>query len=208
MVVNVSDDYDDIIDEISKLFKLTSDLMNVDFIIFSESDKDLDPNKKNTKGIKISYHYESGMNEPDIKIEGDMDEKEIREYLTKYNIRKHPIFKNLTSSSSIREIDANELSLETCKHNDEPCVFEPYTEINDFDDFSEIFLEVPGIEKEDIILSFTENGRKLSFSARGKNRNYLKNIYLPFKSSIDDYTLEVNNGIATLKVMRKKVRIK
>ncbi len=199
----MSDDFDipdDIIDEIKKFFKFGPDLFDTDIFFFPESDKDLNFNKKNVKGFKISYHYETGMDDPEIKIEGDIDEKDIPNFLKNFN--QNPKFMNLISAVPKGEIDASELSIESGKQDLKARVMEPYTEISDFERFSEIILEVPGIEKKDIIISFDEGGRKLTFSAKSKNRNYLKRISLPFKSSIDDYALDVNNGIATLKVKR------
>jgi len=141
------------------------------------------------------------MDQPDIKIEGDIDDKTLRKYLKTYKIDLGPKFKKIMNSKSV--IDSKELLLEPYDQNDTSSVIEPYTEINDFDDFAEIVVEVPGIDIADIIISFNKDGRKLTFSAQNMNRNYLKHIYLPFNSSIDDYILEVNNGLATLKVKKR-----
>lgn len=194
---------DDVFDEIRKFFKFNSNLFDVDFFIFPESDKYLDFNKKNTSGFKISYHFESGMDEPEIKIEGDIDEKKLLEYLKKHSIESDSQFKKLFDLKSKGVIDAKELSLEPNKNLEKKHVIEPHTEINSFHDFTEIILEVPGIQKDNVILSFNNDERKVTFSARNKFRNYLKHIYLPLNTSMEDYSLEVNNGIATLKFQRQ-----
>lgn len=197
----MSDDYDEFLDNIKKLFKSNSKFFDADFFFLPESDIDLDFDKKNARGFKVSYHYESGMDEPEIKIEGDIDEKKLREYLQKHNIEVDSRFKNRFNPKQIGEIDASELSLEPEPgiHTAESRVIEPYTEINDFDNSYEIIVEVPGINKDDIILSLNEVERKITFSARNYLKHYLKHIYLPFNISLEDYNLEVNNGIATLK---------
>ena len=198
------DDYDDFFDELKKYFKFDSSLFDVEFFIFPESDFKKDLNDLNQKGYKVSYHFEKGMEKPDIKIEGDIDENKLREYLKKFNVdqdlRFNKIMKSNINSKSV--YDANELSLEPCDRNDPSCVVEPYTEINDFEDSTEIIIEIPGINQEDILVNFHAEGRKLTFSAQNEKRNYVKQIQLPFKSSMDHYTIEVNNGIAVLKVKR------
>lgn len=198
----MSDDYDDIFDDIKKFFKFNSKFFNADFFFLPESDNDLGFDKKNTRAFKISYHYDSEMDEPEIKIEGDINEKKLREYLKSYNIEADSRFKNKFNSKQIGEIYDSELSLELGIHTDKSRVIEPYTEIteiNDFDNSYEIVVEVPGINKDDIILSLNEVERKITFSARNYLKHYLKHIYLPFNISMEDYNLEVNNGIATLK---------
>ncbi len=144
------------------------------------------------------------MSQPDIKIEGDVDEKKLQEYLKSYNLDQDPRIRGFMESKgfSKREIDANELTLELCDHNDPSCDREPFTEINDHENFTEIVFDVPGIDKEDIIIEFTEGGKKLTFTAQNENRNYHKHIHLPFNSTINNYTIEVNNGMATIRVKR------
>ena len=48
----MSDDYDDILDEIRKFFKFDSNMFDADFFIFPESEIDLDFDKKKSKGFK------------------------------------------------------------------------------------------------------------------------------------------------------------
>lgn len=199
------DDYDDIFDEIRKKFNFDSSLFDVEFFIFPESGFKKDLDDIDQKGYKVSYHFEKGMDKPDIKVEGDIDENKLREYMKNFNIENDPrlekFFKK-SNGTSKRIYDANELSLEPCDCNDPSYVLEPYTEINDFDDSTEIIIEIPGIDQEDILVNFHDEGRKLIFSAQNEKRNYVKQIQLPFKSSMDHYTIEVNNGIAILKVKR------
>ena len=144
------------------------------------------------------------MDKPDIKIEGDIEENKLSEYLKKFNIDEVPHINKIMKSNktSKRVYDANELSLEPCDRNDPSCVVEPYTEINDFGNSTEIILEIPGINQDDILVNFHDEGRKITFSAQNEKRNYVKQIQLAFKSSMDNYSIEVNNGIAVLKVKR------
>jgi len=196
------DDYEDIIDQLKKYFNFNSKLFDMDFFIFPEFNKNLDPKKKSSKGFKISYHFEKGMEKPEIKIEGDIDEKELQNYLKNYSMEKNPKFKLLRSSIPNNQIDATELSLEPYKEDKEQVKKEPCTEINDCKEFTEIILEVPGIQKEDVLLTLDETGNKITFSAQNNYRKYHKDLYLPFKTSLKNYNLEVNNGIAILTIWR------
>jgi HSP20 family molecular chaperone IbpA len=202
-VIILKDDIDDdLMDEIRKFFKINSDLFDVDFFIFPEMDKEKNLEKKVSKGFKISYHYDSELDKPEIKIEGDIDKKKLHEYLKNHNIDPNMKNKKLMPPSPRIDdgtIDAEELSLEPCRHNDNSCIIEPYTEIDDSKNTYEIIFEVPGIESEDIILSFSDTEKKVMLTAKSKDRNYSKDVKIPFKPSSKEYNLEVNNGIAILK---------
>jgi len=176
----------------------------VEFFVFPEPDFHKNINDFDQKGYKVSYHFETGMDKPDVKIEGDIDENKLREYFKKFNMDDLPQINKIMKSNNTSKMvyDANELSLEPCDRNDPSCEIEPYTEIIDFEDSSEIILEIPGINQNEILVNFHDEGRKLTFSAQNEKRNYVKQIQLPFKSSMDHYTIDVNNGIAILKVKR------
>ena len=196
------DDYDDIIGKLKKFFNFDSNLFDMDFFIFPEMSKKLDPKKKRSKGYKISYHFETGMDEPEIKIEGDIDEKELNQYLKGYDFGKDPRFKVLKRPTRKELIDAKELSLEPTEQHEKSHITEPFIEVNDFTDFTQIIIELPGIEKGDIKLDLNDKGNKLIISAENQIRKYIREVYLPFKTSLKNYNIEVNNGIATLKIWR------
>jgi HSP20 family molecular chaperone IbpA len=186
------DEFDDIIDEIKKYFKLDSDNFKVDFLFIPESERNLGlrPENKKIKGFKISYHFETGMEKPEIQIEGDFDEHKIQEYLKDVDITKHPTLKKLLESSNIEEIDVSDLSLETNEYEEDLSNLEPHTEINDYKDFTEIILEIPGMSEEDVKIDF--------------RRRYSKNIYLPFTILTENYDLEVKNGLAIIVVKKSE----
>lgn len=201
----MSEDIDEFIKKIIKFLNFDSGTFDLDFVVFPESIADLNtkPIDKNMKAFKVSYHFEPGMEKPEVKIEGNMEDKEIQDYLNKFSFEPNSSLNNLSNLESNDLIDANKLLVEPCENNDESCVIEPYTEISDYNGFLEIALEVPGIEKKDIILSFSKDCEHITFSTRNKNRKYQKKIQLPFKSSIGDCSLEINNGIAILKVIER-----
>jgi len=200
----IRDEFDDIIDKIKEYFKLDSDRFDIDFLFIPESESNsfLRPENKKVKGFKITYHFETGMEKPEIRIEGNIDEKKIQEYLEGIDISQHPHLKKLLESKDIDEIDASKLSLEANELHKDLTIIEPNTEINDTKDYIEIILEIPGVSKEDVILDFSEGGNKLDFSAETETRKYIKNINLPFAISSKNYDIEVKNGLAIISVKK------
>ena len=202
----MSDDIDEIIDEFKKMFNVDSDAFEVDFLFIPESGIDLksDHNEKEVKGFKISYHFETGMEKPEIKIEGIIDEKKIREQLKGVDLDKYPSLKNIMDSNGTNELDATTLSLDFPLEENVSSILEPYTEITDNRDYSEIVLEIPGIEEDNVNIEFNEECNQIMFTAENGARKYSKVISLPFKSSKLDCDLEVNNGIIILKARKSK----
>ncbi|MFX1411935.1 MAG: Hsp20/alpha crystallin family protein [Promethearchaeota archaeon] len=198
------DDFDDIFDKLKKYFKLGSDIFDIDFLFIPEKDIDLGMklDDKNIEGFKISYHFESGMDKPEIKIEGNIDEKKVKEYLKNVDLNNFHMLKNHSSSRSKEEIDASELSLDIFKHDETLDILEPYTELNEYNEYLEIVIEVPGIEKRDVIIDFSADGRTLIFTAENQNRKYSKKVNLPFKPLKESYNLDLNNGIAYIKLKK------
>ena len=199
------DDFDDFIDRIKKYFKLDSEMFDVDFLFIPESEINLEnkPNNEKAKGFKISYHFESGMGKPEIKIEGNLDDKNIHEHLRNVDLSKVPKLKDLYNSPSKKEIDASKLSLETSLKKEADVgtyVLEPYAEICDNEGFSEILIEIPGMGTDNVNIKFEDKGRKLIFTAENEKRRFMKAVQLPFKTSETECEIEVNNGIAIIKV--------
>jgi HSP20 family molecular chaperone IbpA len=205
----MKDDFDDFIDRIKEHFKLDSDMFEIDFLFLPESEirRGRTPDSKKIKGFKISYHYESGMEKPEIKIEGNVDNKKVWEYLKNADLSKLPNVKELYQSQSTKEIDADTLSLESYeegKENDNELIVEPYTEVCNNEGFIEVLVEIPGIDREEVTISFKDEGKKLVFRAINESRNYMTTLALPFQSSEDNCELEVNNGVAIIRLKEGK----
>ena len=203
--MSASDDFDDIIDRLRKMFNLKSDsdMFDVDFYFMPGMNKnpeeDIDDEKK--KAFKVSYHFDSSMDKPEINFEGDLDKEKLQDYLK--NLKKlYPDrvknLKKLAKAPQKKEIDAKELSLEPCPADDDVCEIEPYAEVNDFEEFSEIIIEAPRITLDDVILTYGEQGYLLIFSAEEKNRSYYKEIRIPFRSSLESTSIDVNNGLVKI----------
>ena len=156
------DEFDDFIERIKKRFKLDSDMFEIDFLFLPESEikRERIPDNEKIKGFKVSYHFESGMEKPEIKIEGNVDSKKVREYLKDADLSKLPSVRELYNSKSNKEIDVNTLSLELFEEKNEIndlIKLEPYTEVCSNEGSTEILIEVPGIDKEDIDVRFGDN---------------------------------------------------
>jgi len=209
----MNDDYDDyedfyadILEKFKKYFKINPDLSDVDFLFIPEPIKnfDMDSQDPNIKGFKVSYHFEPGMDKPEIRIEGDIDQKKMLEYLKGIKMQQNPRFKLMRKDQNQgKEIDASMFSLAPCNEEEENCSLEPYSEILYLEDGVEIILEVPGVEKGHLILSLSNDGRKLKINAKNQIRNIEKEIKLPFKSSLDGHIMNINNGIASIIIKKK-----
>ncbi len=206
----MDDNIDDMIDELRKYFNSDSDIFDIDFIFIPVSNLNIEKNaiSEKAKGVKISYHFETGMRKPEIKIEGNRDNKKIWEYLMQMDLSEVPGLKEVYDHRYKTEIDVSKLSLEDYDLKEEELkasFLEPYTE-NSGDDLSiEIIIEIPGMDKKDVDIILKDEGRIFIITAENGNHRYMKTIPLPFKTSLENYKLEINNGIATIKVTKARV---
>jgi len=200
------DDYNDFIERIKEYVNLDEGVFDVDFLFLPEPNFGPKPirNDDKFKGFKVTYHFESGMDKPEIKVEGNFDEKKLQEYFRKFNLSKHPHIKRLKPSRDRQLIDVGSLSLHPNNEKKDSLTKDPYFEINFHENSAEIISEAPGIEKGHILLSLSKDGRTLRVSIEINFNNYKREILLPFESTMDDHILEVNNGIVTI-IMQKKI---
>ncbi len=206
------DEYDEFIERIKNKFNIDSDVFDAEFYIFPSSGLGekfgLDPEDK---GFKISYHYEKGMDKPDIKIHGNFNKDKLEDYLKRMKFigGPHPNFNKLFQSNINQEnpqkiVDAKNLSLKEPQGNSDKKEFtEPNVELIDLDDKFEVIIEAPGIKESDIFISLDDQNKLLNFNAENDKKRYNKIIQLPCKSSILNDTLEINNGIVFFKCKKK-----
>ncbi|MHA1336560.1 MAG: Hsp20/alpha crystallin family protein [Promethearchaeota archaeon] len=202
--------FDDFFKRIKDKFDIDFDIFDFDFIFLPESQKQMKKKFKKAfsmnpmKSFKVSYHYETGMDKPEIKIDGDLNPDEIKNFMNnlfdRFNVKEF----NIISDENQKVIDANELSLTPQESNNEPPLIEPAGEIITKGDYLEIILDVPGIKVEDIVLNLLKNGKELEFTAENDDHRYYRLIKLPFKSCLDNVKLNVNNGIATIEIFPKE----
>ncbi|MFX1288438.1 MAG: hypothetical protein ACFFFY_07740 [Promethearchaeota archaeon] len=199
------DDYNEFLDRIKKFLNIDSDIFDVDFLFLPEPNLDpkKDPIDENIKGFKVTYHFEAGMDKPEIRIEGNFDEKKLQDYFKRLNFSNFPQFKQLGQSRKKQTTDIGTISLQPNIIHEKSKTKDFYYEINEHEDFTDIILEAPGIEKGHILLSLNEEGKILKVSLEINFVNVEKEIELPFESTMDDYLLDVNNGIVSI-IMKKK----
>lgn len=228
-------DRDDFIEKLKKFLDDNMDGFDMDFFVLSDEQKELNPRdlknmdedlKKKLgldpnsefKGTKISYHYEPGMEKPEIKIEGDMDREKLNKLFKKFfsgspsKMKKIRRVMDQARKEKKPILDANKLTLaqpelknkESELHLEEgECkILDPDVDMCKRGENIEIIMQVPGIQEDSIIIRFPTT-RTLSFSAEAESRKYVKSIRLPFESSIEQTSVAYNNGLAIIEVARK-----
>ena len=79
---------------------------------------------------------------------------------------------------------------------------EPLADVMDADSQVRVIVELPGVEKEDIKLSGTED--KLTISVDTPQRKYFKELELPAKVDSKKATSKYNNGVLDVTIPKKK----
>ena len=79
---------------------------------------------------------------------------------------------------------------------------EPLTDVIDVDDKVRVIVELPGVQKENIKLSGTDD--KLTISVDTPQHKYFKEVELPAKVDTEKATLEYKNGVLDITVPKKK----
>ena len=120
-----------------------------DFKDFDEMFDDL--SKSEGKNYSISYHYETGMDEPEINIKGNPSEEDINKFLKKA-AKSFPKFKGKTNLLNAKKEE------ETSK---------------------KFTLEMPGIGKDDITVN--TDGKNVSIEGKKGKLNYKKQYRLSFE---------------------------
>lgn len=201
------DDYDEFVERIKKFLNIDSDIFDVDFLFLPESNFDQNMNLKDEdlKGFKVTYHFESGMDKPEIRIEGNFDEQKLKDYFKRFDLSNISKFNRLGQPRKKQALDVGTISLEPFSDQEKSLTKEPYYELNIHEEFTEIVTEAPGIEKGHILLSLNEDGRKLKISMEINYINTVKEITLPFECVMEDHALDVNNGIVSIKLKKKNI---
>ena len=200
------EDYNEFFNRIKKLLRIDPDKFDFDIIFLPESElrKDYVPNDENLKAFKVNYHFEKGMDKPKIKIEGDIDNEKLRKYFKNLDINNYPQFKSFIRRGNKKYLKNGSITLQP---REEEFNFENkdlYYEINSTGTGIEIILEAPGVEKGHVILSLSEDSKNLKIIIQNMFKEFEKVINLPFESTLKNHNLEVNNGIITIQIKKKK----
>lgn len=84
---------------------------------------------------------------------------------------------------------------------------DPLTDIVEEDGKIKVIVDMPGVEKDDIRIRVSEDGRSLTIEARGKERKYHKEIRLPAQVNSNNAKATYKNGVLSIeleKVSRRK----
>ncbi len=208
-------DYEDFIKKIMDDMNIDADVFDAEFIIFTSKDLNkkfgLDPEDK---GFKVRFHYEEGMDKPEIKVSkrDDLDQDKLKDLLKKMRFvhKSHPKIKKVLHSHTKDEvpkvIDAKDLSLTAPnepQNTQNVITREPDVEVQDFGEKVEVILEVPGVCESDLFLSLSEEKDVLTFNADNNEKSYYKKIQLPTKCSILNDSICVNNGILSITLSKR-----
>ncbi len=194
------DDYIDFYEKIKDFFKHNPKVFDLDFLIFTEPQSGSGDKKKKSKPVKVHYHFEPGMDKPDVKVEGNVNEQDLNEYFKNFRFPFNPRMSESTNIKRNKAFDANKLSLEPEIIKEAPSVIEPNSEINEKENCLDLVFEAPGVEEDDVILSFSDDGLSMNFSAETNDRRYFKHVHLPSTCTFKGYQLSVNNGLVILRV--------
>lgn len=223
----MSDDfnYDDIIDKLKKHFGIDFDKFDVDFFVLPEEmigkeGEIPDFDESDRKPFKVSYHFEPGMDKPEISYDKNLDPEQLKEFFKKLKNSKVrrlrgqvPHAHDIGQKKVKTVFDAEHMTLDFCQddsseeegdeNSEDLCIVEPFVEMDTFKDRVEIIIELPGIRREDILIRFGVDNRSIQLTAQSDSRLYRKKIELPFKSNQPNYNLRVNNGIACLTLKKE-----
>jgi HSP20 family molecular chaperone IbpA len=157
-----------------------------DLDFFGEFDEDLDElfealeenDGKKSKGYSMSYRWETGMEEPEITIKGDVDEKTVNKFLERAQKTFGHRFTQLKDKA--RHLLGNKSEEKV-----------PQQEINE----QTFTLEMPGLSEKDVEVKIKKNQVKV----RGQKDKikYENSLRLAFEPK--RYELIADNGLFAIK---------
>jgi len=167
---------------------------------FEAIDKDTKKSKKGSpksKSYSISYKFGTGMDHPEIKVEGDATEEEVNRFL-----------QGVASNFGSTGISGDAMKLlkpkfEGTEDESEPSnpdgAKTPFMDMQETKDGAILTLEMPGIGEKDVKVDFKDYG--LEVRAEGSHIKYRREITLEFKPK-KDAKITANNGIVTIELKR------
>ena len=181
----MDDDFFDIFNKrFKKIFKDWSFFDN-DKEFFKEFDETFEikgpKSKGKSKNYSISYKYQTGMNEPEIRVEGDATNEDVNHFLEGVQKRfgKHILGLSDKRSDYVipERVQRNDPSIDVVEDKEKTL----YT------------IEMPGIGKDNI--KYEIKNKSVVINAENNGIKYDKTIYSDFKPK--KVEIEANNGIIT-----------
>ncbi|WP_333639025.1 archaeal heat shock protein Hsp20 [Pyrobaculum aerophilum] len=85
---------------------------------------------------------------------------------------------------------------------------DPLTDIVEEDDKIKVVVDMPGVEKDDIKLYISEDGKTLTIDAKGKERRYHKEIKLPAAVDPSKAKATYKNGVLSIELEKTEKKKK
>ncbi|MFB6471011.1 MAG: archaeal heat shock protein Hsp20 [Vulcanisaeta sp. AZ3] len=80
---------------------------------------------------------------------------------------------------------------------------EPLTDVIEEEDSIKVVMDMPGVDKDEISIKISEDGRKLIISAKNEDRRYYKEIELPTEVDPTQSKAAYRNGVLTVELKKK-----
>ena len=145
-----------------------------------------------SKSYSISYKYQTGMKEPEIRVSGDATEKDVDRFLS--GIQKR------FGSHLLDLSDKKPLTLGLGSGKDDTDGYQTaMMDIVDEKDHVELVLEMPGIGKDD--LKIETEGKIVHITGENGEIKYKRDVQLDFKPKGEIKARE-NHGIITLNIKK------
>ena len=146
----------------------------------------------NNKSYSISYKYQTGMDEPEIRVEGDATEKEVDRFLS--GIQKR------FGSHMIGLSDKKPVMLGLGSENNNLDGYKtPLCDVVEEEDHIEIVLEMPGIGENE--LKVETDGNTIHITGESGNIKYKRDVKLEFKPK-GKINARTKNGLITLTIKK------
>jgi len=151
--------------------------------------------KPEQKAYSISYKFGTGMKEPEIPVEGDIDEKTVNQFLE--GVSHQFGFDAIGSMDPTKLLKPNAVSSDDAEDEAEGYSV-PFTDIQDGENgnTATAILEMPGIGKEHIKLEMKDH--KVILTAVNGDIKYRKVMRLGFTPAKDP-EMSANNGIIQIR---------
>ncbi|MHA1871671.1 MAG: Hsp20/alpha crystallin family protein [Promethearchaeota archaeon] len=159
--------------------------------------------KDKNYSYSMSYHWETGMDKPEIKIEGNAPKDVVDRFLKDVSEK----FGNYLDTNNIKfEIPAsvsgaNLATDDSQKETEEEEWVIPITEVNMSDKDAVITMDIPGAGKDDVEFKFDKN--IVTVIAKGRSKKYKKKIKLNFEPDPKSLEYFVQNGVLEFNLKKK-----
>ncbi|MBD3350733.1 MAG: Hsp20 family protein [Candidatus Lokiarchaeota archaeon] len=160
------------------------------FTDFDENFKVEVPKDAETKSYKMSYKYETGMDEPEIYVEGDASEEDVERFIKGVQSRfgKHFI-----------DIGENKIKRLTTGEKETPEYKECEAEKSEEGNKICFTLEMPGIAEENVKINFKDG--TLTVIGEHDDLKYQKELKLDFEPK--ETKISANNGIISVELSKE-----